>query len=272
MSYDFNAFFRRAAFPALPALRERLRPRVEITDDVDFLTDTGWVNIILDGSPTGFEVYSSPIDEAERASYRARLARNGSPPDRFLHVLESCDFDLNVNCKRNELTAARLVMTAIAAMTNGWLSDPQQASTIYVGHRARLNYGNPYAPFGIGAYTVTIGGDDTVELVHECGGKRRRWTARAEPVVATALAAGLASASFPAPPSVRVGRPDTASFELEVPRADGTIERASGFPSPNYREVATMFSHIVTQMSGDAVLGFDLPVETRYVVDVVERA
>jgi len=133
MSYDFNVYFRRAAFPALPALRERLRPRLEITDDVDFLTDTGWVNVILDGSPTGFEVYSSPIDEDRRAGYRARLARNGSPPDQHLGMLESCDFDLNVNCKRNELTAARLVMTAIATMTNGWLSDPQEASTVQLG-------------------------------------------------------------------------------------------------------------------------------------------
>ncbi len=136
--------------------------------------------------------------------------------------------------------------------------------------RARFSYGNPHAPFGIGAYTVTVGIDDVVELVHERGGKRRRWTARAEPAVATTLAAGLVSAKFPAPPSTRVGRPGTSSFALEVPRDDGTVERAGGFPSPNYRDVSFMFSHIVSQMSGDAVLGFSLPVETRYVSDAKE--
>ena len=66
-----------------------------------------------------------------------------------------------------------------------------------VNFRARLSYGNPHAPFGIGAYTVTVGVDDDVELVHERGGKRRRWIAHAEPALAAALAAGLKSASFP---------------------------------------------------------------------------
>jgi len=139
-----------------------------------------------------------------------------------------------------------------------------------VSFRARLSYGNPHAPFGIGAYTVTVGVDDNVELVHERGGKRRRWIAHAEPALAATLAAGLKSANFPAPPSEKVGRPGASSFALEVPRLDGAIERASGFPSPNYLDVSFMFSHIVSQMSGDAVLGFSLPVETRYVSDAKE--
>ncbi len=138
------------------------------------------------------------------------------------------------------------------------------------GFRARFSYGNPYAPFGIGAYTVTVGVDDQIDLLHEQGGKQRRWIARAEPVVATTLAAGLVSSNFPAPPSVLVGRPGTSGIAIEVPRADGTIERASGFPSPNYRDVSTMFTHIVSQMSGDSVLGFSLPVDTRYVSDAKE--
>jgi hypothetical protein len=166
-------------------------------------------------------------------------------------------------------------MTAIATAANGWLSDPQTGNTVRLGHepnsfRARLSYGNPHAPFGIGGYTVTVGIDDSVELVHERGGKRRRWIARIEPALATSLAAGLESAKFPTPPSVRGAPPGTPGFELEVPRPDGTIERASGFPSPNYRDVAGVFTHIVSQMSGDEVLGFSLPVETRYISDAKE--
>lgn len=275
MSFDFNAFFRREAFPSIAVLREHLLRagnRVVIDDDIDFLTAEGWVDLRLDGTPTGFEVFPEQIDDESRARYRARLERNSKPPDELLDILESCDFELNFNCKdEREVTAARLVMTAIATATNGWLSDPQTGTRVRLGQtsdfRARFSYGNPHAPFGIGGYTVTIGTDDTVELVHESGGKRRRWVARAEPALATTLAAGLASASFPAAPSEKAGRPGASSFQIEVPRADGTIERVSGFPSPNYRDVSLLFSQIVSQMSGDAVLGFSLPVETRFVSD-----
>lgn len=262
----------------MAVLREHLSRagnRVVIEDDIDFLTAGGWVDVRLDGTPTGFEVFSGEIDDAKRARYRDLLERNNHPPDQFLCILESCDFDLNFNCKKDEreLTAARLVMTAIATATNGWLSDPQAGTMIRFGQtefRARFSYGNPDAPFGIGAYTVTVGADDSVELVQQQRGKRRRWVARAEPALTTTLAAGVVSAKFPAAPSEQVGRPGASSFALEIPRADGTIERVSGFPSPNYRDVSLMFSHIVSQMSGDAVLGVALPVETRYVVDAKE--
>ena len=151
---------------------------------------------------------------------------------------------------------------------SAWLLSAKAARD--TGFRARFAFGNPFKPFGMGAYTVTIGLDDQIELVHERGGQRRRWIARAEPAVVPTLEAGLASASFPAPPSVKVGRPGASGFEIVVPRADGTIERTSGFPSPNYRDVSTMFSHIVSQMSGDAVLGIVLPVETQYISDPKE--
>jgi hypothetical protein len=125
MSYDFNAYLVRASFPTLAELREHLVQaggRVTIDDGVDFLTDTGWVNVMLDGAPTGFEVYSSEIDDNEG-------------PDQHLDILESNDFDLNFNCKRDEReqTAARLVITAIATATNGWLCDPQIGTTVRLG-------------------------------------------------------------------------------------------------------------------------------------------
>ncbi len=139
MSYDFNAFFRRESFPTIAVLRDHLKQagnRVSIDDDIDFLSAGGWVDVCLDGTPTGFEVFSEEIDDDSRARYRARLERNKEPPDQFLRILESCDFDLNFNCKNDEaeVTAARLVMTAIATATNGWLSDPQKATTIHFGH------------------------------------------------------------------------------------------------------------------------------------------
>lgn len=138
--------------------------------------------------------------------------------------------------------------------------------------RARLSYGNPYAPFGIGAFTVTVRSNGIVELVHERGGSTRHWMARSEPDLERALAEGLASARFPDPPNERVGAPGAASFKLEVPSADGTMQQAEGFPSPNYRDVSFLFSNIVAQMSGDQVLGFSLPVSTVYVSGSIEAA
>lgn len=152
----------------------------------------------------------------------------------------------------------------------GLLDRPRSPSSEARTLRARLTYGNSHAPFGIGAFTVTVLVSGTVELVHTRSGRIRRWTARAEHDLELALVAGLVSAQFPALPSERVGAPGTASFKLEVPSADGTMQQAEGFPSPNYRDVSFLFSNIVAQMSGDQVLGFSLPVSTPYVTGSVE--
>lgn len=136
MGYDFNAYFRRENFPTLAVLREHLLRaggRVVIADDIDFLTATGHVPMTLDGALTGFEVYASEIDDDRRARYRARLESANEAPDEHLAILEACDFDLNFNCARNEITAARIVITAIATATDGWLADPQTGKTVRLG-------------------------------------------------------------------------------------------------------------------------------------------
>ncbi len=136
MSYDLNAYLRSESFPTLAVIREQLQRaggRVLIADEIDFTKDTGHVAVILDGAPTGFEVYSSEIDEDRRARYRARLERAKARPDEHLSILESCDFDLSFNCQakdEREVTAARLVMTAIATAANGWFCDPQTGKTV----------------------------------------------------------------------------------------------------------------------------------------------
>ena len=139
MSYDFNAYLRSERFPTLAVIREHLQRaggRVVIVDELDFTKDTGHVVVMLDGAPAGFEVYSSAIDDDRRDRYRARLERAKAPPDEYLSILESCDFDLNFNCNardEREVTAARFVMTAIATAATGWFCDPQTGDTVRLG-------------------------------------------------------------------------------------------------------------------------------------------
>ncbi len=142
MSYDFIAYLRSERFPRLAVVREHLQRaggRVLIADEIDFTNASGHVGVMLDGAPTGFEVYPSEIDDDERASYRARLERAKAPPDEYLSILESCDFDLTFCCNakdERELTAARLVLTAIAAAAGGWFSDPQMGKTVRLGQES----------------------------------------------------------------------------------------------------------------------------------------
>ena len=113
--------------------------RVLIADQIDFTNASGHVRVMLDGAPTGFEVYSSEIDADQRAGYRARLECAKAPPDEYLSILESCDFDLNFNCNAKdarELTAARLVLTAIATTADGWFCDAQTGKTVRLGQES----------------------------------------------------------------------------------------------------------------------------------------
>ena len=139
MSYDFNAYLRSERFPTLAVIREHLRRaggRVVIMDELDFTKDTGHVAVMLDGAPTGFEVYSSAIGDDRRDRYRARLERAKVPADEHLSILESCNLDLYFICNERderEIAAARIVMTAIATAANGWFCDPQTLATVRLG-------------------------------------------------------------------------------------------------------------------------------------------
>ncbi len=84
MSCDFNAFFVRADLPAIAVLRahlERAGNRVVIVDDVDFLTAEGWIDVNLDGTSTGFEVYSEDITDDSRGTAPVSSATRRRPID-----------------------------------------------------------------------------------------------------------------------------------------------------------------------------------------------
>jgi hypothetical protein len=136
MSYDFNAYVRRDRLPSIAALLERLQStgaRV-VLDDVDDLTAvSGFVPVILDGAPTGFELYCDDITQHRRDEYRRLLEARHEASDEFLEILSACDLDIGFSCKASdprELTAARIVATSLAEAAQGWFCDPQTDETI----------------------------------------------------------------------------------------------------------------------------------------------
>jgi hypothetical protein len=134
---------------------------------------------------------------------------------------------------------------------------------------AVYSYGNPFAPMGAGGYKVELGPNGVV-LTHQHHEARRTWTARADGALWTHLTAALESSGFPTPPSTRSAPPGTESFSLVITRSDGSTAETSGFPSMEYKDVSFLFLHVVSQMSKDAVLGFEESGETIYVTDVRE--
>lgn len=135
--------------------------------------------------------------------------------------------------------------------------------------RIRYESGNAYAPTGTGAIRVDVHRDDSVRLTNDRHGLRRVWLAWLEPAFESSFAEAVANARFPVPPSVRTAPPGTRSISLSVRRADGAIDVASGFPSPEYKHVSSLFNHIVRQMSGAAVLGFVPEVAMQFVRDAI---
>jgi hypothetical protein len=136
VSYDFNVYVRRERLPSVAELQARLRAagdRVELGQIVDLTATSGFVPVLLDGKTTGFELYPRPIDDVQRQDYRGILADNHAAPDQFLQILEACDLDIAFHCRasnRDEVTAARIVASAVAAAAHGWFTDPQTAETI----------------------------------------------------------------------------------------------------------------------------------------------
>ncbi len=154
-----------------------------------------------------------------------------------------------------------------ALEASGYRLKPVTTGTAPSMH-ARYSFGNPYAPMGIGGYSVEVFADGAVELVHDRHGKKRAWRARAEPSLWTELARAIETSGFPRKAGPMSAPPGTESFSFSVIAPDGTVTEVGGFGAVEYRDVNFLFNRIVGQMSKDQVLGFELPIETRYVTDV----
>lgn len=134
---------------------------------------------------------------------------------------------------------------------------------------ARYSFGNPYAPMGIGGYTVDVKNDGAVTLVHERHGVRRVWRARAESALWTELERAITTSGFPKYAGDMSAPPGSASFSFAVTNADGVNHQVGGFGAIEYRDVNLLFNRIVSQMSQAEVFGIELPSDERYVGNVV---
>lgn len=133
------------------------------------------------------------------------------------------------------------------------------------------SYGNSHAPMGSGSFTIKVSPDNRMELVHQRYEANRTWVGTATPALWTKFTAAVQAASFPAMPTTRSAPPGSESFALSVTDEHGRSQEVSGFPSPEYRDVSFLFLQIVAQMSGDEVLGFQVPSDALFVADVVLR-
>ena len=109
----------------------------------------------------------------------------------------------------------------------------------------------------------------TAKLRFERRDQRRSWSAKQTDALWPALIAALERARFPEQPPPRGVPPGTIGFTVTVRRGDSE-ERVSLDPCPEYAPVSMLFNSVIAQMTGDQVLGFTMPIETRYVTDVVE--
>jgi hypothetical protein len=133
--------------------------------------------------------------------------------------------------------------------------------------RIRYESGNAHAPVGNGSIRIDVHHDNSVRLTNDRHGNERTWLGWIEPEFVAAFDNAVAKAGFPTAPSVMTAPPGTRSISLTVRRDDGAIEVASGFPSPEYKDVSLLFNQIVGQMSGSAVLGFVPESAARFVRD-----
>ncbi len=136
MTYDLNAYLRRDHLPTASILQASLMRSGHhvVLPNIDDLTLVGgYIPLLLDGTPTGFELYADEITDAQRDDYRGLLKDRGLPSDQFLEILITSDLDIGFACEssdQRQIRAARLVAHALAEAAKGWFSDPQTGETI----------------------------------------------------------------------------------------------------------------------------------------------
>jgi hypothetical protein len=139
MSYTFHAYLLAARLPSAADLREALRQassRVELPGVEDLASVRGFLPVLLDGMPTGFELHGAPITDREREAYRRQLALDGETSDPLFEILTACDLEFSFACRASderEVTAARIVAIVLAELACGWFSDPQAGESVRFG-------------------------------------------------------------------------------------------------------------------------------------------
>jgi hypothetical protein len=105
--------------------------RVRFPEVPDLLGQEGFLPVLLDGRPSGFEVDVSPITDEERAMYRRFLAREGKESDGQYEILMRCDLTIMLSAHPgDEAIAAEIIARALATASRGYFCDPQTGEVI----------------------------------------------------------------------------------------------------------------------------------------------
>jgi hypothetical protein len=130
MSYDFIVYVRREQLPSAEQVSDELEAHereLHVPSSVDFSTVRGYVPI----SDTGFEVTRSAITPQDVEDHRSALREDDEPDDEFVTVLLASDMQITFRCRsQREIEAARLVAGAVAKLSNGYISNPQDGTTV----------------------------------------------------------------------------------------------------------------------------------------------
>lgn len=127
MTYDLHTYVLRGHLPSIDTLQQRTGGRVVLRIN-DLSAADGFIQAVLDGVETGFELFVHPITDEDRESYRESLAAFGTHDDELLPVLLATDLDFAWACNANDAKAreaAQLLASALADLAGGWLRDPQ---------------------------------------------------------------------------------------------------------------------------------------------------
>jgi hypothetical protein len=130
MSYDFIVYTLSSQIPEPARLAAELSSRAPwlgVPPSFDLREASGYVPL----ATTGFEIWLEPITAAEIEDHKEALKEAGEPDDDHLAILQGCDTSVMFNCKDDrEISAARIVAGALAALSGGFLCDPQKGVTV----------------------------------------------------------------------------------------------------------------------------------------------
>ena len=128
MSYDFIVYTQRERLPDPDRLAEELSVvGVSTPPSVDLRVARGFVPM----SDAGFEVTRSAVTTEQIEDHRNALAEAGEADDEHLAILLISDTRMTFRCREaDEIAVARVVAGAVAKLSNGFVCDPQLATTV----------------------------------------------------------------------------------------------------------------------------------------------
>ena len=123
MSYDLNVYLQRSAMPSPSAWKKAIvdaQFSVELDDDFDVDSFTGFLPAPARGTESGFEYYSSALTAEDIAE---------------LELAPGLDFSVqfSIGSAPMELVSALAAASVLAAVSGGWLYDPQDDHTVAPG-------------------------------------------------------------------------------------------------------------------------------------------